>query len=772
MDMDDGRAFGGLLKRHRRATHLTQEELAERAGYSFHYISMLERGVRLPQPQTIAVLAEALALDEAARQMLLAAAMPSEPAATRWQHLAAPARSLIGREQEWADVTNMLRDEGVRALTLTGPGGVGKTSLAHAAAAALAPDFADGAVFIDFSVVSDSDEILPTIARALHLRDIGSRTVRDRLAGFLRERKMLLLLDSFERVVDGAEAVGELLLTCRGVKCLVTSRAPLRLRMEHEYRVQPLTLPRFSRAESPDDLMRYAAVALFVHHARMLRRDFVIDDANASVIVDIARRLDGLPLAIELAASRLAYLPLATLRDRLQRRLHILTGGDRDLPARQQQMRNAIAWSYDLLPPGEQSLLRQLAVFAGSWTLEAAEDVCDGKAAADGVLDGLGTLAEHSLIIPLEPITDEPRYRMLDTIREFGVEQAAAKGELAVLHRRHALYYVLLAEQAEPALQDRNQAVWYPLLEREHDNIRAALGWMLDADEAELALRLAGAVWRFWHRHGDIREGRRWLEDGLARGQHVSKPVRAKALWGASWLAYHHGDYARGSALSTEQLALARELDDALSIRNALTGIGVATLAEGRSEDAMRAFQEALDVCAPLGNIWHHATSCLNLGAATLVAGHLDRATALFEEAVRLYQERGDAVFVARARQHLGYISLRQGDFARAETIFAESLHALAALDEKSGVADGLEAVAATRAATGHTHQAGVLIGAADSLREQIGVAALPYIRLVWQPFVADAESLLGAQLWLEAQTEGGALALAEAVARAVVGAV
>jgi predicted ATPase len=580
----------------------------------------------------------------------------------------------------------------------------------------------------------------------------------------------LLLLDSFERVVEGAASVGDLLHMCQNVKCLITSRAPLRLRLEHEYRVQPLALPGRSRVESPDDLMRCAAVALFVHHARLARRNFAMDDANAEVIIDIAHRLDGLPLAIELAAARLAYLPLATLRDRLQQRLHILTGGNRDLPARQQQMRNTIAWSYELLPPAEQALLCQLAAFSGSWTLEAAEDVCSTATGAEGVLDGLGALAEHSLIIPLETIAGEPRYRMLDTIREFGIEQASASGELAVIQQRHALYYLRLAEQAESALQDRNQVVWYPLLEREHDNIRAALGWLLRVDEVELALRLAGAVWRFWHRHGDILEGGRWLEDGLARGQDVAKPVRAKALWGASWLAYHHGEYARGSVLSAEQLSLARELGDALSTRNALTGIGVAALAEGKCDDAIRAFQDALDVCEPLGNIWHRATSRLNLGAATLVAGDLDRATTLLEEAVRLYQERGDEVFVSRTRQHLGYVSLRRGDFMRAESIFAESLRSLATLDEKSGIADGLEGVAATWAANGQAYQAGVLIGAADALREQVGVAPLPYIRLVWQPFVTDAESSLGAERWQGARAEGMALALREAVAHAVQG--
>jgi tetratricopeptide (TPR) repeat protein len=316
-------------------------------------------------------------------------------------------------------------------------------------------------------------------------------------------------------------------------------------------------------------------------------------------------------------------------------------------------------------------------------------------------------------------------------------------------------------------LQDRHQHVWYPRLEREQDNLRAALTWLLQTGDAESALRLCGAVWRFWQRRGDVREGRRWLEESLALAKDAPADVRARALWGASWLAYYQGDHARTRALSAEHLALALEQGNPLSTRNALTGLGMAAIAEGRYQEAISSLQQALDVCMPLGDIWHRATSYLNLGTACLLAGDLERATVLLDEALAQYRERGDEVFAARVVQHLGYVALLRGDLGQSRALYIESLQALYDLGENPGVADGLEAVAALTATTGDPEGAGRLVGAAARLREEIGVMPLPALRTLWHPVVARAEQALGKDRWTAAWDEGQSMPLGEAVARA-----
>lgn len=772
--MGDESTFGALLKRYRRSAHLSQADLADRAGYSSHYVSMLERGLRRAQPLTVDMLSDALAIQSGDRAALHAAAMQRASVPSTTWHVAPPALPLLGREREIVQLTGLLHDEGVRLLTLTGLGGVGKTTLAREVATAVAESFPDGAVFVDMAAVNDPDDILPTIARALTLRTMRGQSLHDRIAAFLRERRVLLLLDSMERVLAWSNVIGDLLDACPGAALLITSRAPLRLQAEREIRIRPLALPAPGCAQPASEVMQSPAVALFIRRASLVNPALTLDDERVAIIAEICRQLDGLPLAIELAAARVSHLPLAALRDRLRHRMTVLTGGPRDLPIRHQRLRDTIAWSEDLLAYRERVLLRRLAVFAGSWSLEGAEAVCtperpdDDPLTRTDVLDGLRALVESSLIITADDGSDEPRFRMLDTIREYAAEQLAAAGEQDALEQRHAGYYVHLAEVAEPALQDRNQRTWYPRLEHEQENVRAAVQWLLSQGDAEAALRLTGAVWRYWQRHGDVREGRRLLEATLAVGSQAPEHVRAKALWGASWLAYQQGDYERSAALSAEHLMLARIQDDALSLRNALTGVGMAALAEGRIREATEALREALDTCLPLGKIWHRATSYLNVGNAMLLAGDLAAAAELFAQSLELYLERGDEVFAARARQHLGYVALLRGDHASAAALLGQSVRALADLGEQPGIADGLEAAAALCAATGRPREAVRLVAAATVLRERIGLAPLAYLHAIWQPLVARAELALDATARATAWEEGHILALPDAVASAV----
>jgi predicted ATPase/transcriptional regulator with XRE-family HTH domain len=750
--------FGSLLKRYRRAAHLTQEGLAERAGYSSHYVSMLERGVRSAQPLTVDVLADALSLPKVERAALHAAAEFHAPAVQTFNDWPAPSPTLLGREEEMARILMMLVNGDIRLLTLTGPGGVGKTALARRAAATLTPDFRDGAAFVDLSTVALED-VIPAIARRFALRAMGSTTLDQRLKSFLEQREVLLVLDGFERVVEAGAQLAELLASCSSVKALVTSRTPLRVRAETEFQVQPLAMPSDPRVAS---MLKSPAVALFLQKARQAKPEIALDEARLRLVAEICRRLDGLPLAIELAAARVSHLPLATLHDRLENRLQMLTGGSRDLPPRQQRMRDTIGWSYDLLAPSNQILFRRLSVFAGSCSLEAAEEVCGPHASQ--FLDGLRSLVESSLLVPVLDTSHEPRYRLLDTVREYAAEQLAVSGESAAMQVRHSSYFVRLGEEAEATLQDENQQAWYPLLEREHDNLRTALQWLVDTGDAEATLRLAGSIWRFWQRHGDIREGRQWLESALSVAGTVPAGVRGKAIWGASWLAYHQGDYTRTRDLSNQYLALAREQGDALSERNALTGLGMAAIGEGRYDEALQRLQAALDASLSLGNTWHRATSSLNLGSASMLAGDFAAASALFEKALTMYQERGDEVFAARTRQHLGYVALLQDNFAEALDSFTESLRALVKLEEKIGIADGLEAAAALHAATGNAVHAIQLVQAAAVLRESIGLVPLPYLQALWQPLIDNAESLLPETDRASARQAGRAMSFEDAV--------
>jgi predicted ATPase/transcriptional regulator with XRE-family HTH domain len=796
MSASDDVTFGHLLRRYRLAASLSQEGLAERAGLSASAVAALESGRRTaPRLETVALLAGALELDEAARRALLAAATgtplntpAAPPAPTHPEHpvpaltLPLPPTALMGREHEEAAIRHLLQradePDGQRLLTLLGPGGVGKTRLALAVAVACQEDYADGVAFVDLSALRDPTLVPSTIAQVLGLRESGNQSALDLLIAHLRQRHLLLVLDNAEQVAEAALTVAELLAACPRLVTLVTSRAALNVRGEQRYRVPPLATPRRGRAATHQELAAYAAVQFFVARAQAVQPDFRLDDTAIEAVAGICARLDGLPLAIELAAARVPLLPPPALLARLEQasaRLRLLTGGARDLPARQQTLRATFAWSYELLTAEEQALLRRLAVFAAGCALDAAETICgtgesgDGLAAGAGdVLDVLTSLMDKSLLRPEDGTDAEPRFGMLETIREYALERLEESGEDEALSRRHAVYYRALAEQAEPALTGPEQPQWLARLEREHDNLRAALHWARESGDAVFGLHLAGTLWRFWYTHGHLTEGRTWLDGFLeASGGGEVPAIRAKGLLGAGVLARMQGDYARAAALCEESLTLYRLLGDTQGIAVALNVLGNAAVNQGDYERAIALSEESLALQRTLGHKRGIALALNNLGMVVLYQGDYRRARILCEESLALARELGDNRSIASALTNLGDVARDQGHCERAAAIYTEGIPLFQAMGDNEGVATCLEGVAVVAGAVGQQEFAARLCSAAVALRETIGAPLQSANRVPFDRALAEAQAALGAAAFDAAWATGQALPLEQIIEEA-----
>jgi predicted ATPase/DNA-binding XRE family transcriptional regulator len=739
---------------------LTQAELAELSGLSERTVSDLERGLRAKvYPATARQLAAALAVDDDRLSEFLLQAR----GVSREDHLGAettaPGRRpflpfrltrLIGRERELASILALLRDPDTRLVTVVGPGGVGKTRLAAEVAALLHEERSTAIYFVSLSDVDDAALVLPAIATAVGLQPAPVEMV-PMLARRLGADGSLVVLDTFEHLLEAATDVGDLVAACPGLTVLTTSRSAMNLRGEREVPLQPLVV----EGEVDAATATSPAVALFLERATGVTPGFRITPATLTTVHDICQRLDGLPLAIELAAARLKHMPLGDLQQNLDHRLDRLVGGARDLPPRHQTMRAALDWSYALLGGPELRLFRSLAVFRGGFDQEAVEAVVpvNQRAGGDNVAT-LGALVNASLVVVESGVSGRGRYRLLDLVREYAMERAVAAGEVDALRRRHAQYFLAIAERAEPELRGADQREWHAQLLEDEANFRAALAFALDAGEAELALRLAGALWMFWRWAGLFREGRGWLEAAVAAGSGCSAAIRLQALWGMGWLAYHQGDHRRTAEAGRQILELVGEHDDALARRNGLTLIGNAALAEGQPNEAIATLSEALSASDTAGSGWHIATSLLNLGTAELGAGRTADARQLLARALTLYEELGDRHFTARTLIELGYAALADNDEVGAATHIQRAMEISAELDDAWSIAEGLEAVACLRSRSA-PDTAALLSGAAERLRDQISMRPHPPDAVIHRAHMDVARTRLGTAAFDEAWAKG-----------------
>lgn len=692
--------FGTVLRRYRRSRALSQGELAERAGLSARSISDLERGARRsPYPETLRLLIGALGLaDYEQAEMIEAAKRARTPAAEsrrtseRLDDLHLQPTVFLGREREVKAVKEMLLDPRTRLVTLTGTGGVGKTRLSLEVAEELGQEFVAGVHLVRLAPLSDPCLVATTIAGSLGVSETAGLSPLVRVAKYLQDKQMLLILDNFEHVLEAALDVSELLASCPKLKVLVTSRAPLRLYGEQEFQVPPLELPDTELMLPIARFLDNEAVSLFTQRAKGVRSDFELTETNVMAVIEICRRLDGLPLAIELAAARVKLLSPQAILPRLGQRLALLTGGPRDLPARQRTMRDTIDWSYNLLHPAEKVLFARLAVFVGERSLEAIEAVCHTSSEASDILDRLGSLVDMSLLRRVGEDA-QGRFWMLETISDYAAEKLEQSGEAGELHRRHALYYLELSERTEPELDGPKQAEWLDRLEAERDNLRAALEWALQTD-TEIAARLCSALWLYWYDHGHILEGRRWMEAAVARSQSLPAAIRTKLLNAAGDLAWSQADYTRATQLLEEALGLAREYGGRRAIALSLIHLGNVAVYRGEYERAIQLLEESLLLEREDRDRRGVAASLTSLGTAVLYRGDHERAMQLLEESLSIERQDRNRRGIAAALTGLGNAALHKGEYERATQLLEESLTLKRQVGNKRGTAISLNSMA------------------------------------------------------------------------------
>jgi non-specific serine/threonine protein kinase len=785
-----------LLRQHRLTTGLTQEELAELAGLGRRGIQNLERGMHQPQRETLARLSAALALGGAERECFEAAARPSPRyragpshvphggpaddgrAGTPRHNLPLPLTSFIGRKKELTELTGWLRDPtGPRLLTLTGAGGCGKTRLALELARALTRDVADGIWLIDLAPLADPERVTHTIAAVVGIREVTQEPIMVTLIRVLAPKRALLVLDNCEHLVDAcARATQELLARCPHLTIVVTSREALRIAGEVTWRVPSLSVPPpnarpASTADPVSFLAPFEAAQLFLARTLAIRPSFAVVSSNVRAIAEICRRLDGIPLAIELAAARLGTFSVEQLAARLDQRFQILRQGQRTALPRHQTLAALIGWSYDLLSEPQRILFNRLAVFAGGWTLSAAEAICSADPlATEDIPDVLGQICDKSLALAdIPPGDGETRYRLLESLREYARERLNASVETNTMRARHAAYHLSLAEQAQAQLRGPRQVDWYSLLDRERDNMRAALQWLLQHHDAQASLRLGAAIWKFWQVRGPVSEGRQRLSEILALSE-TSAPTSARAmvLFGLAEVAMLQGDFEEATSRLEQCLAIARELEERRVASWALQELGFVEFLQCHYTAARPLVEAALAIAQEMDNR-HIVGYCLQvLGSITFLQGDIESARRQLDEALFIARERRDAFRIAHALDWLGYVALAQGNLAEAGLLFKETASMSMELGDTVPVANALDGLGSLAAAQGNPARAFCLVGAVDAQRMNAGGGVAPVASARREPWLRLARQALGEEDVQDAWARGRAMTLEQAVAYAL----
>jgi predicted ATPase/DNA-binding SARP family transcriptional activator/DNA-binding CsgD family transcriptional regulator len=734
---------------------------------------------------------------------------PAEVPGAVKHNLPAPRTSFVGRESEMMEVKRELSM--TRLLTLTGAGGTGKTRLALEVAHDLAGAYSDGVWLVELAGLSEDNLVPQVVAGVIGVPERPGQPLTDSLAEYLRAKSLLLVLDNCEHLAKSvAHLIDPLLDSCPRLRVLTTSREALGLAGEVVWRLPALSMPGTDRLPAPGEMTRYEAVRLFAERARLRLPAFKLTQENALAVAEVCRKLEGIPLAIELATARMGALSVGQISERLEDPLGLLTSGGRTAVSRQQTLRGTLDWSHELLSESEQTLFGRLSAFAGGWTLEAVEEVGSGDGLEKGdILDLLSGLVEKSLVVAKMRDEDRVRYRMLEPVRQYALEKLEEGGEGEKVRRRHAECFLALANEAEPALWGPEGEAWVERLETEHSNMRAALSWSTERAEADMGLRLGAALWPFWDRQGYISEGRKWLEEALARDSWTSAAVRAKALEGSGWMAYFQGDirqsaaaaeegvqlsvraeierslaaslrvilgftaemqgdFERATELHEEALALSREAADKRAIANSLLGLGGVWSFRGDHKRATELLEEGVALAREVGDAVILARLVLSLGYEVLLEGDYDRGAALSEEAATLFRERGHKSGLEFALDNLGEAALLQGDHQRARMYYEESLVVCKQLGNKWVASRSLEGLACISGAEGAYERASKLFGAAEALGEAVGLQPTPVEDALRERYLPMTRSRLNETAWQGEWAQGRAMSIEEAIGYAL----